>query len=250
MEPQEIELAEFPLARRGYDPDQVRSFLANVASEYRQALSAAAAADSKSKATPGEEISHRVASIVDSAEQAAADILSSARFEAEQLRTAAREEAASTNNAALRHLQEAVRIREQAEKHAEEIQAAGRAEAERIESEAQQMASLLLADARDHAASIEREARLRAVALERSASANAASVLAEARTRYERLQAAERESLARLATVESLVREARESVEAGQRNEVFEGLGEGEVRDVGTSDSSLADLRDEDTGTL
>jgi DivIVA domain-containing protein len=239
VEPSEIEHAEFPLALRGYDPQQVRTFLAEVASEFRSA---------KATKTPADQLGHRISAILNSAEQAAEDLTSSANFKAEEIRKAAVDEAARTNNAAMRQLDEANRIREQAEKDAEAIRGAARSEADRIENEAQKAAASLEKEAREYAASIEHEARLKAASLERAASANVTGVLSEARTRYERLRAAEEESLTRLVTVESLIRNARESVESAEPSEGLDGLIAGVLPDTQATHPRPAYPQDEAEG--
>jgi hypothetical protein len=79
----EIVRDDFPTARRGYDPEAVRTHLRSVAAAFREPSStplAAKAAD-------------RVAAIVEAAEKQAAEIEVEARSEADRIVAAAREEA-------------------------------------------------------------------------------------------------------------------------------------------------------------
>ncbi len=204
MDPEEIERAAFPVARRGYDTQSVRAFLHTVAVHYRQALDREVSAPPPPPPPPpsyAEELGDRVATVLQAAAEVADQVKSTAEREAQGIRRAASEEAAEASQAAMRQLEMANEARVVAEREAEAIRAAARSEAQRLELEA-----------REHAAVLESEAREKAARLERTASVNVTAVLAEARTRYERLRAAEQKSAIRLAAVESLARQAREEV--------------------------------------
>lgn len=241
LEPDEIERVDFPITRRGYDTQSVRAFLETVAMQYRQALRQHV--PPPPPPSSADQLGDRVAVVLNSAAEVAEQVKAAAVREGHEIRTAASEEAAEAVQAAMRQLEMANEARVAAEKEAEAIRAAARFEAGRVEQEA-----------REQAAAVEQEGREKAARLERATNANVAAVLGEARTRYERLRAAEQKAGIRLATVESLVRQAREEVAGGDTSQSADEVMADTVADatpgVITLSATEAESRQADGNTL
>jgi DivIVA domain-containing protein len=96
LERQSIEKKDFPIGRRGYDPDAVDAHLAGLADEIDE-LKRSSRRRSETLATSASE---QVRSIVEAAETSAADIQSQAEEEAAEIRAEASAEAQSTREQA------------------------------------------------------------------------------------------------------------------------------------------------------
>ena len=83
LDRQSIEKRDFPIGRRGYEPEAVDAFLAQVADEFEAAQRA-----QRSRATESlaQAASEQVRAIVEAAESSAADIERAAEDEASQIR--------------------------------------------------------------------------------------------------------------------------------------------------------------------
>jgi DivIVA domain-containing protein len=102
LERQDIQKRDFPIARRGYDPDAVDAHLRVVADEVESGQQRSSSASLASAA------SEQVRSIVEAAETTAADIRSQAEDEARSTRDGARTEAEKTKADAINQSQEHV----------------------------------------------------------------------------------------------------------------------------------------------
>jgi DivIVA domain-containing protein len=96
LERQSIEKKDFPIGRRGYEPEAVDAHLAEVAREVEE-LKAASRRRSETLASAA---SDQVRSIVEAAESSAAEIQRQAETEAQEIRTEAAEEAQTTRRQA------------------------------------------------------------------------------------------------------------------------------------------------------
>ena len=89
LRPEDIESKEFLVALRGYDKDQVREFLGEVAAEMRRLTQAAASGSPGGADAQWEELRAHIASVM----RAAADEASTIRLHAERDAQAIRNEA-------------------------------------------------------------------------------------------------------------------------------------------------------------
>jgi DivIVA domain-containing protein len=119
LDRQSIEKKDFPIARRGYDPEAVDAHLERLALEVerlqREAASAAAGAPPSTTPAPvstpasiAVAASESVRAIVEAAESSAAGIEAGARDEAERIRREAEEDARATRDAAVARSQDQV----------------------------------------------------------------------------------------------------------------------------------------------
>lgn len=172
MNPEDIQHRDFLVGMRGYDKDDVRSFLAEVAAEYaqlqreldaQQAAGTQPAPASAPAADDFENLGAGIAAILRAAKGSAAELNDEAEVRAQLVR-----EEADTYAATLRHQAEDIRanaedaagdMRARAEAQAEELRAAAQASLDTAQAEAER----ILRDASDraHAIEIETEARLR-----------------------------------------------------------------------------------------
>jgi DivIVA domain-containing protein len=105
LDRQDIEKRDFPIERRGYDPEAVDAHLAALASEFEALQRASRRQPSASLAQAASE---QVRAIVEAAESTAADIERSAEQEAAQIRTEAQREAERTRSEAVDQARERV----------------------------------------------------------------------------------------------------------------------------------------------
>ena len=122
LDRQSIERRDFPIGRRGYEPDAVDEHLAMLADEVdalRRSASRSSRTDSLASAA-----SEQVRLIVEAAEQSAADIEREAELEARQIRQEARESAESQRSEA----------GQQAREHVERVSRATSSMLERADS--------------------------------------------------------------------------------------------------------------------
>lgn len=96
LERQSIEKKDFPIGRRGYDPEAVDDHLAEVAREVEQLK----VSSRRRTETLASAASEQVRAIVEAAENSAAEIQRQAETEAQDIRTEAAEEAQSTRQQA------------------------------------------------------------------------------------------------------------------------------------------------------
>lgn len=96
LERQSIEKKDFPIGRRGYDPDAVDTHLAALADEVEQLR----ASSRRRSETLASSASDQVRAIVEAAESSAAEIQRQAEEEAREIRTEASEEAEATRDQA------------------------------------------------------------------------------------------------------------------------------------------------------
>jgi DivIVA domain-containing protein len=103
ISPQQIRRREFVTIRRGYDPDQVRGYMEQLADqvelmssllrEARQEAQAAVRANERPRIDPYEDLACRVSSVIREADSAAEQIRGDAREDAERMTTEARTDA-------------------------------------------------------------------------------------------------------------------------------------------------------------
>ena len=103
ISPQQIRRREFVTIRRGYDPDQVRDYMEQLADqvelmqsllrEARQQAQAAVRANERPRIDPYEELARRVSGVIREADSAAEQIRGGAREDAERMTTEARTDA-------------------------------------------------------------------------------------------------------------------------------------------------------------
>jgi DivIVA domain-containing protein len=96
LERQRIEKKDFPIGRRGYDPEAVDAHLARIAEEVEQLKSA----NRRRTETLASAASEQVRAIVEAAESSAAEITRQAEEEAYEIRAEANEEAQATRQQA------------------------------------------------------------------------------------------------------------------------------------------------------
>jgi cell division initiation protein len=149
--PQEIESKQFTVGLRGYDQQEVTSFLHTVAADYKEALEATggdggagaavpAPAAAPSSGDPYAAMGEEVAAVLRSAREAAGEVRKQAEQEAEALLGKAREQGAEMESTAKRHLEEADASADATRKQAD-LEAAG------VMERAKQDAEKLLQDA-------------------------------------------------------------------------------------------------------
>lgn len=85
MDRQEIEKRDFPIGRRGYEPEAVDAHLARIADEVEELRRAARGGGATSAASVAQSASDQVRSIVEAAEASAAEIERAARAEADRI---------------------------------------------------------------------------------------------------------------------------------------------------------------------
>jgi len=212
LEIDKIQTKTFPVVRRGYDRSEVDAYLRNVAEDYRQVLAKARDAVKAAQVAPPptqssqsfDDVGDRVASVLNSAAQAAADMKVAAEEQAEEARRQAGVHIAHAQRAAAEQIAEVERVKAATQEEIDALVTAARAEAARVIGAAQQ-----------EAARIGNDAERAADVLERTTRANIDAVLAEARRDYEHLRSAQQQCVDRLASVEYLAREAREGLSDG-----------------------------------
>jgi DivIVA domain-containing protein len=230
MRPEDIQHRDFLVGMRGYDKDDVRSFLAEIAAEHGalqaelEAARSVAAAPLPVAATPEqddfENLGASVAAILRAAKGSAAEVTQDAEAQAQAVR-----EEADTYAASLRQQADNIRsaasdaaadTRARAEAMADELRAAAQASLDEAHAEAER----ILRDASDKARGIEieTEARLRN---------KVEALLADAEGRINEAQARE-------ATLRSRLQDANEELQLA-----LMALG-----DARNPDTVLADLRD------
>jgi len=166
---EQIRRREFATVRRGYDPDQVREYLARLADqvEHSEALirtarleaEAAARAASEPRADPYRELAARVADVLRGADDAAARTIREAKEEAERILREARADAdrirADAEARADETRAQANRALQDAREHAEGTIAGLSTKREELVGQLAQMQQRLLGVARDLESAIE-----------------------------------------------------------------------------------------------
>ena len=159
LSPEEIKNRDFLVALRGYDKDEVASFLHEVASQYADLMAEAALARENGPAGPPpadpfNDLGDHVASVMRAATEAANQRQVDSEQEAASIRRAAREEAEHAAAEARLELDTASDLRADAEREASQLRSAAREEAEQVRKEARQV----LDQAMEVRATVEREA--------------------------------------------------------------------------------------------
>lgn len=96
MRPEDIENKEFLVALRGYDRDEVREFLKQVAAELRSLVQSPPEEPTAGSAIGAQDLGGEIAGVVRSVITEAMNIRAQAERDAEQIRLAALEESAPT----------------------------------------------------------------------------------------------------------------------------------------------------------
>ncbi len=160
ISPEQVKNQEFPIRLKGYDPELVREFLAEVAAAYRATIRDSGAQWAL------EHVSSDMAAVLRAAHDAAEKVLAQAETEANEVRDRTRAEAdaelAEASAALVRAEEEAVRARADSESvsadclAAKELLGEAESQAEKILSEAEARADAILAGARGDADALER----------------------------------------------------------------------------------------------
>lgn len=159
LSPEEIKNRDFLVALRGYDKDEVVSFLHEVASQYADLMAEAALARQNGPsgpppADPFADLGDHVASVMRAATESANQRQRESEEEAASIRRAAREEAEHAAAEARLELDVASDLRADAEREAAQLRSAAQEEAEQVRNEARQV----LDQAMEARAAVEREA--------------------------------------------------------------------------------------------
>lgn len=159
LSPEEIKNRDFLVALRGYDKDEVISFLHEVASQYADLMAEAALARQNGPSgapavDPFADLGDHVASVMRAATEAADQRQRESEQEAASVRQAAREEAQHAAAEARLELDAASELRADAEREAAKLRSAAQEEAEQVRREARQV----LDQALEARAAVEREA--------------------------------------------------------------------------------------------
>jgi DivIVA domain-containing protein len=153
LDRESIERKDFPIGRRGYDPEAVDAHLSAIANEITQLTQRNGAGGGESLAVAA---SSQVRMIVEAAENGAAQIRQEAEHEAQQLRAEAATELERVRGEAAN---EAERIRSEASAEAERVRSEASIEVERLRGEASAAAELLRAEAKREAKSLRDQAK-------------------------------------------------------------------------------------------
>jgi DivIVA domain-containing protein len=108
LDRQTIEKRDFPIARRGYDPEAVDAHLAEIADEFDRLRRAARGGGATSAASVAQSASDQVRSIVEAAEASAAEIERAAQAEADRILDEADAEARRVRDEAVAQSQDHV----------------------------------------------------------------------------------------------------------------------------------------------
>jgi DivIVA domain-containing protein len=210
--PRDIRNNEFAVGMRGYDRDEVHSFLAKVANDYERVLDAVSSARSTQR-EPG----HDDFGVLAAARAGADDIIQQGAAEAEHVRQQAADEAERVRRDAA---EEATSIRQRAREKAARLLAEAEAEQEIAEepppapgevaqmlADAAREAATLLEEAYDQAAEQLQKAERRALEITEEAEKQCREALEEGRERLSSLQAHDRDLTVAMAEMEGLVAE-------------------------------------------
>jgi DivIVA domain-containing protein len=191
MEPEDIEGRDFFVGLRGYDRDEVNTFLTEVASQYRAVLAELEMLRNRPPTTdPFEHLGANVTAILRSANDTAAGITTSANEDAEAIRASAEAAAEHIRREADEY---AGRVRDEVARETETARHAvedARAEAGRIVDDAREQAASVRADAEGRAGELVADAESRAAAMVSDAEARAADTVAAAEARVPAIEAA------------------------------------------------------------
>ena len=257
--PDAVARMEFDAARRGYDSNQVRGFLRQVAGELhatrqrevelaRRLQGAQEAADQAPRPTLDDLdddeltglLSEKTTQVLDAARSAAADITERAKEKAARLVEAANEDAARQRNEAERTLRAArdqvSEVETKAERKARDLLQTAEGDVSRIRGEAEQV----MGAARTQAAEIERDSDAKALATTSEADEQAARARAKSETM---LTTARTDAKARLTETETraaaLLADAA-SMAARTRKEADDVLGVRSAEAQSAADAILA----------
>jgi DivIVA domain-containing protein len=186
-DPKQIRARQFARVRRGFDPEQVRAFLDEVATQMEQAVSElrfaqeeAEAAARRGSPDPYTQLGSRVAELVRGAEEHAARVREEAQEQAQRQVSEADDHAERTKQEVEAH---AKQVRSEAQAAAERVRSEAAAEADRTTQEASTEADRVRREAQDEAGRLREQAR---AALE-NATAEAEAAVAELKEARDRL---------------------------------------------------------------
>lgn len=206
----DIRTKTFPVARRGYDRDEVDAFMRSLSEEVRglvrrvreaEAVAKQLAAAPHPPAGSFEDVGGHVAAVLESATQAAEGIKAEAEDEAAAIVEQAHRDTEHLRRDAAQQLAEVEQLKAQVEEEAARVVGAARSEA-----------SALVASARERAREITEAAENGAAALERTVRANVDAIVAEARRDYEHLRTLQQQCVDGLASIEFLAKHARDGL--------------------------------------
>lgn len=206
--PEDIERKEFLVALRGFDKDEVSTFLRAVAADYRELKEAADAASALPTDT-FTDVGGQVAGVLRAAAEAANEIKEQAERDARQIRAEAEDHARDIIAQAHREAESAVERKAFAEREAEAIRAAAVQEAAHAAREAAAAAGDVRAIAARDAEAISAAAAEERERILAQARVDAEQVVSQARLKYEELRETELEMGARLQAAEALLRDMR-----------------------------------------
>jgi len=191
MEPEDIEGRDFFVGLRGYDRDEVNTFLTEVASQYRAALAELEMLRTRPPTTdPFEHLGANVTAILRSANETASGITASANEEADSIRASAEAAAEHIRREADEY---AGRVRDEVANETETARHAledARAEAGRVVDDAREQAATIRAEAEQRAGDLVAEAEARATRMISEADSRAADTIAAAEARVPAIEAA------------------------------------------------------------
>jgi DivIVA domain-containing protein len=221
----EIRMRRFAVGLRGYEREEVESFLEQVAADYRLALDAIAASD------PYGSIGQEVSDVLRYAQESARNASRAAKEEADRLLSEARNEAMriredSSDEAATRletAQEEAARLQAESEGRARELDEASERrlreaadEAEEIRRKAEEDAAATLESAGEKAVALVREAERHAAELQETAEDKYHQRIGEATERQTQLRVQEDELNQRVLEVARTLQRLMSQLRPGQ----------------------------------
>lgn len=225
LTPEDIKGHSFPINRRGYEKDEVDSFLQRVAADYEAAIAAIASA-----ADPYGSLGQEVSNVLRTAKESAERLRRETEDQVNTLRQHSTEEAAEVQRRAAeeaaatleRAREKAVRLTEEAQRHAgeakEESQAARKRaseEAAEIRRRAAEEAAATLDGATEKAERLTQEAHRHVHEVREAVERQADEMLNDAARRHEQLRAHERELHERVEAVDGALARLRAELRSG-----------------------------------
>jgi DivIVA domain-containing protein len=224
--PEEIRAQKFTLNLRGYEKEQVDTFLLQVAADYEAALAAIASA-----ADPYGALGHEVSAVLRSAKESAEKLRREAEDESKtarqraseeamEIRRQAAEEAAATLEGAR---EKAVALTAEAERRTRQADAEMKSarqraldEAVEIRRQAAEEAAATLDAATDKAERLTSEAQRHAQELRATAESQCDELLRDASNRFDSLKAHEHELRTRVEAVDNALARLRSELQSGE----------------------------------
>lgn len=250
--PEEIEDREFLITLRGYDKDEVQSFLHEVARELR--VLQRAASQATAGANPLEAVGREVTSVLQAASASAEVMRREAETETTALRQRVQEEVANLKESTARA---AKQLKEEAERYAVEVRARADNETVKLRREADEYAAATRSSADTEAKKTRDESDRYAIEVRAAAEREASRLERETLERAEQRERAAAHKVERLLEIEKKLRDRLLGLEAmlgsvrGDIEQAHEGDAEEEAAIVGvarTPESRIAGDEEEGPG--